>query len=206
MSDPIKITIFIAVFAALLLLGRKLSSYDSSHAVPGPSIRPAAYGLKVDPAAYGLKVDEEVDEKMKSLPATVGADLPFPILLPDIEMDRDGKYNRPEFLNYYFEKIDLASGPSDPKSFIDTFFLEARGLEDGFTFKYRYTVATPSGLQQALDSMREPSLSLGSQVIIVPRWDVPLILKTVVDEILETYRAYPEDLPGQTLKAPEDAS
>src|SRR5882672_6543826 len=104
MSDPIKIAIFIAVFAALLLLGRKLSSYDSSHAVPGPSIRPAA---------YGLKVDEEVDEKMKSLPATVGADLPFPILLPDIEMDKDGRYNRPEFLNYYFEKIDLASGPSD---------------------------------------------------------------------------------------------
>ncbi len=195
--DPIKVVIFVAVFAALLLLGRKLSSHNSSHTVPGPSI---------PPASYGMKGDEEVDEKVKSLPATVGADLPFPILLPDIEMDRDGKYNRPEFLNYYFEKIDLASGPSDPKSFIDTFFLEARGLEDGYTFKYRYTVATPSGLQQALDSMREPSLSLGSQVIIVPRWNVPLVLKTIVDEILETYRASQEDLPGQTLKAPEDAS
>ncbi len=69
MSDPVKLVLFIAVFAALLLLGRKLSSYDSSHAVPGPSIWPAA---------YGLEVDEQVDEKVEVLPAMVGADIPFP--------------------------------------------------------------------------------------------------------------------------------
>src|SRR5882672_935973 len=98
--DPVKLVIFIAVFAALLLLGRKLSSYSSSHALPGPSI---------PPAAYGFKVDEEVDEEVKFVPALVGTDLPFPIYLPPVEMDNDGRYSRPEFLNYYFEKIDLAT-------------------------------------------------------------------------------------------------
>jgi hypothetical protein len=186
-SDPIKIVIFIAVFAALLLIGRKLSSYDSSHAVPGPSI---------PPAAYGLKVDQEVEEEVKSLPAVVGADLPFPIFLPDIEMDKDGRYNRPELLNYFFEKTDLVLGPADPRNFIDQFFMEVRDLENNHTGAYRYAVATPAGLQQELDSMRVPALVLGEQMIIVSRWDMPLILKTVVDEILKAYQESHKDLPG----------
>jgi hypothetical protein len=197
MSDPIKIVIFIAVFAALLLLGRKLSSYDSSHALPGPSI---------PPAAYGLEVDEEVDEEVKSRPTVVGADLPFPISVPDIAMDKDGKYNRPEFLNYYFEKIDLVRGPDNPQSFIDHFFMEARDLKNNHIGTYRYTVATPSGLQKTLDSMRVPSLAVGQQMIIVSRWDVPLILKTVVDEILKAYQESQEDPPELPLEDTEGAS
>lgn len=192
--DPVKLVIFIAVFAALLLLGRKLSTYDSSHALPGPSIRPAA---------YGLEVDEEVEEEVKSRPAVVGADLPFPIFLPDIEMNKDGRYNRPELLNYYFEKTDLVLGPADPRSFIDQFFMEARDPQNDHTGTYRYTVATPSGLQQTLDSMHAPSLALGQQMIIVSRWDVPLILKTVVDEILKAYQESHAELP---LEDTEDAS
>jgi hypothetical protein len=84
-SDPVKLVLFIAVFAALLLLGRKLSSTHTNHAVPGYSI---------PPASYGMKVDEEADEDAEVL---VGADLPFPVSVPKIEMDKDGKYNARNF-------------------------------------------------------------------------------------------------------------
>jgi len=195
--DPIKLVIFIAVFAALLLLGRKLSSSDSSHAVPGPSIRPAA---------YGMKVDEEACDDVEILPATVGADLPFPIFVPSIEMDKDGRYNRPEFSNYYFEEIDLVRGPDDPQCFIDQFFMEVRDLRSGYPGTYRYTVATPSGLQKTLDSTHVPALAVGQQMIIVSRWDLPLILQTVVAQILKAYRESLEDPPELPLGDTEDAS
>ena len=94
----------------------------------------------------------------------VGADLPFPINLPEIEQDADGRYNRPEFLNYYFGKTNIQSGPENPAAFLDEFFLQARDPENQHTFTYRYTVATPAGLQQAMDLERLPSLYLGSQV------------------------------------------
>jgi|SRR5882672_6729301 len=194
--DPVKLVIFIAVFAALLLLGRKLSSYSSSHALSGPS---------VPPAAYGFRVDEEVDEEVKSLPALVGTDLPFPIYLPPVERNEDGRYNRPEFLNYYFAKTDLATGPADPRSFVDQFFLEARDPEHDSSGTYQYTVATPSGLQRELDSMHEPVLALGHRMIIVSQWDVPLILKTVVAAVLKTYHEN-KDMAKRPLEDVEDAS
>jgi hypothetical protein len=38
-----------------------------------------------------------------------------------------------------------------------------------------------------MDLEHLPSLYLGTQVVIVPRWDVRLILETVIDQILELY-------------------
>jgi hypothetical protein len=109
-------------------------------------------------------------------------------------------------LNYYFEETDLVRGPDDPQCFIDQFFMEVRDLRSGYQGAYRYTVATPSGLQKTLDSTRVPALAVGQRMIIVSRWDLPLILKTVVDEILKAYRESLEDPPELPLEDTENTS
>ena len=174
--DPVKVVIFVAAFLVLLLLGRKLSAMGESGV---PMLPPE--GVHTETA------DTSEEETSRGKPVLVGSDLPFPINLPEIEQDADGRYNRPEFLNYYFGKINLQSGPENPEAFCDEFFLQARDPENQHIFTYRYTVASPAGLQKAMDLEHLPSLYLGTQVVIVPRWDVRLILETVIDQILELY-------------------
>jgi hypothetical protein len=174
--DPIKLVIFVAAFLLLLLLGRKLSAMGESRM---PMLPPE--GVHIETA----ETNEE--ETSRGKPVLVGSDLSFPINLPEIEQDADGRYNRPEFLNYYFGKINVQSGPENLQAFCDEFFLQARDPENQHIFTYRYTVATPAGLQQVMDLEHLPSLYLGAQVVIVPRWDVRLILETVINQILELY-------------------
>jgi hypothetical protein len=168
--DPVKIVIFLVAFLLLLFLGRKLSRGES---IPVP-------------APIGTDGPVE-DEKQARQPAVIGAELPFPISLPDLIRDPDGRYNRPEFHNYYFEKTDLLSGPADPATFYDYFFLEARDVENDHRIHYKYFVATPLGLQKALASNHLPALHLKEHAFIVARWDLPLILETVIAHIIKFY-------------------
>jgi hypothetical protein len=188
--DPVKVVIFVVAFLLLVLLGRKLSSFSESTMItppPGSGIdKPAVVAA---PRATGKE------------PAVVGADLPFPIHIPEIKRDADGRYNRPEFLNYYFEKTDLVRGPENPAAFYDDFYLLVRDIENSHTALYKYFVATPAGLQKAMDDEHLPALYLEDQALIVPRWDVPLILDTAVKDIMKSYAEgrYPDDthaLPG----------
>ena len=178
--DPLKIVIFVAAFLLLLLLGKKLSSRGDSYSstLPPGSFHP-------QPAAVA---EDGLDDKPLSQPTLVGADLPFPVSLPAIERDRDGKYNRPEFLNYYFDNVDLRTGPEDPESFCDDFFLEARDIDHNHSMLYRFLVATPPGLQKALAKERPPALYIEEQTIIVSRWDLPMILNVAVREIMKSYQ------------------
>src|SRR5262249_15386233 len=105
-------------------------------------------------------------------------------------MDDDGRYNRQEFVNYFFDEIDLVQGPPDPSSFADEFSVETRNPEDGFTYTHRFLVATPAGLQRSMEAEHLPSLYLRGQVVIVPRWDLKLILETVVQEIITLHGDY----------------
>jgi hypothetical protein len=188
--DPVKVVIFVVAFLLLLLLGRKLSSSSESTMItppPGSGVDEPA--VVAAPRATGKE------------PAVVGADLPFPIHIPEIKRDADGRYNRPEFLNYYFEKTDLVRGPENPAAFYDDFYLLVRDIENSHTALYKYFVATPAGLQKAMDDEHLPALYLEDQALIVPRWDVPLILDTAVKDIMKSYteRKHPEDdhaLPG----------
>src|SRR5690242_14084871 len=111
--DPVRIIIFVAAFVLLLILGRKLSHAGEVQLPVPPPHLPAA---EISPPSAPLQ------PASAKPPATVGADLPFPIRIPDIECDDDGRYNRPEFLNYYFAKTDLQGGPEDPTTFCDDFY------------------------------------------------------------------------------------
>jgi hypothetical protein len=188
--DPVKVVIFVVAFLLLLLLGRKLSSFSESTMITPPP------GSGIDEPAVVAAPRMTGKE-----PAVVGADLPFPIHIPEIKRDADGRYNRPEFLNYYFEKTDLVRGPENPAAFYDDFYLLVRDIENSHTALYKYFVATPAGLQKAMDDEHLPALYLEDQALIVPRWDVPLILDTAVKDIMKSYaeRKNPEDdhsLPG----------
>jgi hypothetical protein len=192
--DPIKVIIFVAAFLLLLLLGRKLSGSGDAPEFPAP------YEGSM-PSIGGPAPPVQVDEDEDSTPDTsrvVGADLPFPIKLPEIERSQDGRFNRPEFLNYYFEKTDLKSGPPDPTNFYDDFYVMTRDIESNYERHYKYLVATPTGLQSVLASKRVPALYVEDQTVIVPRWDVPLILETVIKQIMKTY-AEPDDKETHAL-------
>jgi hypothetical protein len=180
--DPIKIVIFVGAFLLLLLLMRKLSAAGESHvAMPQPDNL-----LPTSPVADEIYVEDAPNRKM---PATVGADLPFPIQLPEITRDADGIYNRPEFLNYYFKEIDLKTGPANPGVFCDEFFVETYDPGSRRNFTYNFVVATPGGLQQVMDIERLPCLHLKDSVLIVPRWDVPAILTAAVKQIMKAHTA-----------------
>jgi hypothetical protein len=174
--DPVKIVIFVAAFLLLILLGRKLSSRGESYTatLPPEAFRPES-------------VAADQDGPVSSKPTVVGADLPFPVNVPEIERDADGKYNRPEFLNYYFETIDLHAGPEDPESFCDDFYIAVRDIESNHPMLYSYLVATPTGLQKVLNQERLPALYLEGQALIVSRWDLPLILDAAVKQIMKSY-------------------
>jgi hypothetical protein len=178
--DPIKVVIFVVAFLLLLLLGRKLSAAEEIRPadVPAPgSLQPAF-------------VETAEDDQIRGSTTVVGADLPFPIHLPELQLDDDGKYNRPEFLNYHFADIDLLQGPTDSKCFFDEFFIETRNPQDQHVGAYKYLVATPAGLQRAMDEERQAVLYLEEQVVIVAQWDLNLILSTTVQEIIKSYRGW----------------
>lgn len=127
--------------------------------------------------------------------------MPFPIHVPEIKRNDDGRYNRPEFLNYYFEETDLLRGPENPASFYDDFYVLVRDIENNHTAFYKYFVATPAGLQKAMDDEHLPALYLEEQALIVSRWDVRLILDTAVKDIMKSYAERKDDqdthaLPG----------
>lgn len=199
--DPVKVVIFVAAFLLLLLLGRRLSGSGDAHGIVPPAEVPLPPPVRDTPQGAGSVAE---DEDTANVPSRLtGSDLPFPIKLPEIECNQDGRYNRPEFLNYYFEKIDLKTGPADPTSFYDDFYVMARDIESGNPGFYKYLVATPAGLQAVMASEHLPALYIDDQTVIVPRWDVPLILETVIKQIMKAY-AEPKDEEANTIPS-EDA-
>ena len=193
--DPVKVVIFVVAFLLLLLLGRKLSAFSESTMIAPPP------GSGIDGPAIVAAPRTTGKE-----PAVVGADLPFPINVPEIKRDADGRYNRPEFLNYYFEETDLVRGPENPAAFYDDFYLLVRDIENSHTVLYKYFVATPQGLQKAMEDEHLPALYLEDQAIIIPRWDVPLILQTVVKDIMKSYAERRHHDDTHALPGDEDSS
>jgi hypothetical protein len=176
--DPIKITIFIAAFAVLLLLGRILSSKSEVHAASLPHSSPP----ENTPGAL-----EVADSSGRPRPAVTGAEIDFPIQIPPVALQEDGSYNRPNFLNYYFSKTDLVRGPADPTSFCDELSLETQDPGNEQAWTYKFTVATPSGLRQIMDQEKFSSLFFEGALVVVPRWDLAAIMQAVTEEIMKTY-------------------
>ncbi len=178
--DPVKVIIFLAAFAVLLLIGRMLSSASEVHAAELP--RPGA------PGSAPAVASEGGDSNKQEGAALTGAEIAFPIQIPPVTRMDDGRYNRPNFLNYYFSKTDLVRGPDDPTCFFDELTVEAQDPESEHIWNYVFTVASPSGFRKVMEEENFASLYLDGGAVIVPRWDLSMILHTVVDEIVKKYR------------------
>jgi hypothetical protein len=193
--DPIKVIIFVAAFLLLLILGRKLSGATESQ-IPMPS-------LPEPPSQQMFRSDvyAEVEEEKKSAaPAVIGADLPFPVSVPPITRSPDGRYSRPEFLNYHFETIDLVTGPSDPSCFYDHLWVQTRDPDNDTVWTNKYTVSTPAGLERVMREEALAALYLDSDAIIVPKWDLEVIMGAMVQQIMKAYQE-PND-PEKTPQGP----
>jgi len=191
--DPVKILIFVGAFLLLLLLGRILSASSDVHAHQLP--HDGAALLPVQP------VDEATASQGEVL---TGAEIGFPFTLPPVQQDEKGAFNRPYYNNYYFAKTDLLRGPADPRSFCDELFLVLQDPGSEQTWETKYTVATPSGLQQLMNQEQYVSLYLDAPVIVVSEWNLSTILRTVVDEDLKKYGAGGGDEPA-SFPSPNNA-
>ncbi|HYL92855.1 MAG TPA: hypothetical protein VEW69_06830 [Alphaproteobacteria bacterium] len=187
--DTTKIIIFALAVVVLLLLGKIISLRQTRLEETMPP----------DPVRANLSGP---DGRPKQ-PAAVGADLPFPISLPELAQSPDGRYNRPRVLNYYFSKIDLVAGPTSAQAFCDEFFIELQNPTTGYTWRWVYTIATPQGLQREMDNERSSSLYLES-VIVVPRWDMAGILTAVMDDVMKNYDAPTADEGDEALSRLQD--
>ena len=169
--EPFKLAIFLLFFVAFVIITRRMFS-------GGPSI---SAGSPPQPPPDGRDIYDHSTE-----PAAIGAELPFPVKLPPVERNPDGRYNRPKVLNYYFSNLDLKRGPENPRSFCDQLFIQFEAPETGAQWTSEYTVATPFGLQALLDETGQ-NLSMDGSIIIVSRWDMAEILRTVLDDLMERY-------------------
>src|SRR5258708_26932189 len=136
-----------------------------------------------------------IDPNPPRRPAFTGADLPFPIPLPPVKRRKDGRYNRPNILNYFFKTVDLVQGPADPRSFCDDFFIEIQNPADGNAWTLQYVVGTPAGLQKELDTEASSSLYFENCVIIVPKWNLKTLLQPAIQEIVNHSAHSDQDPP-----------
>jgi hypothetical protein len=183
--EPIKILIFVGAFLLLLLVGRLLSAASEVHAQELPH-----------DGAPLLPVQAVEDSPSPQSDVLTGAEVGFPFTLPPVTEDDKGRFNRPYYTNYYFGKTDLVRGPADPRSFVDDLFLVAQDPGSEQVWETKYVVATPSGLQQMMSQEQYASLYLDDTVVIVSEWNLPVILRTVVDEDLKRFGAAGEEQPS----------
>lgn len=171
--ESLKLTIFLLFFVAFVVVTRRIFS-------GGPSVSP--YSPPRSPP------DRWQEDPGPNEPAAIGSELPFPIKLPPVERNPEGRYNRPKVLNYYFSNLDLKRGPENPRSFCDQLFIQFEAPETGAQWTSEYIVATPFGLQALLDETGQ-NLAMDGSIIIVSRWDMAEILRTVLDDVMEKYAA-----------------
>lgn len=177
-----KIVIFLVVFFAFLWTTRRIFSREKP---PGPG------DFSIPP---GIEPPEDFEiSDGRARPAVIGSELPFPVGLPPVQQLPNGRYNRPNILNYYFSNLDLKAGPPNPRVFCDQLFIQFEAPETGAVWTNEYTVASPFGLQDLLDGTGQ-TLTFNGAVVIVPRWDMALILRTVLDDMMDKYaHAEPDD-------------
>jgi hypothetical protein len=181
--DPVKLLIFVAVFGIFLLVTRRLFSGEQTCGpAPLPPQFPDQAEIQSTPVSEG-----------RGQPAAVGAELDLPLHLPPRERLPGGEYNRPEVSNYYFKKLDLVRGPEDPLVFCDEFCVEFASPEESHPLSgtpkwtMEYAVATPAGLQKMMEADPDHHLFLSGNTVIVPRWDIPELLRIIVQDMTVRY-------------------
>jgi len=128
-------------------------------------------------------------------PATIGSEIPFPFDVRELEAEYGPDYYRPIIRNYYFRSTDLATGPADPANFHDEFCLELEDSDTGAQWTDSFPVATPAGLDSALQSDKADKVWVG-RMLIIRRYDLALILRSALERYAEQ-RARRDDMDAE---------
>ena len=115
----------------------------------------------------------------------IGSELPFPFDIRELEDALEAKYGpdffRPRVLNYYFQNMNMETGPADPTDFFDAFAVEFENPENGWRWTASFWVTTPAGLVRQMNARREDSV-WGTGTLIVRRFDLKTILWAVIED------------------------
>lgn len=103
---------------------------------------------------------------------------------------------------YYFRQTDLDSGPADRDVFYDELFIDLKDLESKQTWQNSIHVATPRGLDRMMVEEQWDSV-IGTELLIVRRYDLDAILHGAVDHLQEIYEAQVQILGRGAAPPPE---
>lgn len=87
--------------------------------------------------------------------------------------------------NYGFRDTDLRTGPRDPQDFFDELLVQFYSQDTGHSWQASYTVCTPKGLASHMRRTGFSSLIVSS-FVVVERYDVDLILQTILEPVEES--------------------
>jgi hypothetical protein len=84
-------------------------------------------------------------------------------------------------VDYGFKKLDLRSGPADLSNFFDELIVTFYDRSTGHRWKREFQVGTPSGIKSYMSDQHWRSLRMDGGLIIVDRFDIDLVLDTILD-------------------------
>jgi hypothetical protein len=88
----------------------------------------------------------------------------------------------------YFRQTDIETGPSDPSDFYDELFIDLRDADSQQTWQNSIHVATPRALERVMLEEHWDSV-IGTELLIVRRYDLDTILHGAIDHLQEIYEA-----------------
>ena len=89
---------------------------------------------------------------------------------------------------YYFRQTDVATGPPDPTDFYDELFVDLSDPDSEQTWQNSMHVATPRALDRVMQEEKWDSV-IGTELLIVRRYDFEVILHAAVEHLQEIYEA-----------------
>ena len=101
---------------------------------------------------------------------------------------------------YYFRQAYTSTPPADPLDFYDELFIDLQEPGSGQTWQNSIHVATPRALERVMAEEHWDSV-IGTELLIVRRYDLQTILQGAVDHLHELYEARVQ-LTGATPEPP----
>jgi hypothetical protein len=139
-----------------------------------------------------------------SEPKEAGTFTPANEAAPDVEPTYDAAAEEREIRqrtvgettiqNYGFRTIDLRTGPPDKEDFFDELNVQFYAADTRHSWQSSYTVCTPKGITRFMREKGYDSL-LASAYIIVERYDIDVILGTILEPVEDVgeYKEPPND-------------
>ncbi len=107
-----------------------------------------------------------------------------------------------EVSRYYFRNAESGSIPADPTDFYDELFIDLRDPGTGQVWQNSIHVATPRALDRVMVEEQWDSV-IGTELLIVRRYDLDTILHGAVDHLQELYEAQVSIVGAPPVKTPE---